>query len=171
MLQECVPIAVDPEGRAAYNASCGVRSDASACRRITSCITWERTMATYRYDHIHFRSEDPLAARAFWEETFGATVVRENLLGGAPSFTFDLNGMRFQVSGRAEGENPVKSGSEPRYGLDHFGLLVDDMDNATAELRAKGVEFICDPWEIRPGVKIAFVKGPDDVSIELAERT
>ena len=56
-------------------------------------------MAPYRYDHIHFRSEDPLAARAFWEETFGATVVRENLLGGAPSFTFDLNGMRFQVSG------------------------------------------------------------------------
>ena len=115
-------------------------------------------MATYRYDHIHFRSEDPLAARAFWEGTFGATVVRENLLGGAPSFTFDLNGMRFQVSGRAEGENPVKSGSEPRYGLDHFGLVVDDMDNAAAELRAKGVEFICDPWEIRPGVKIAFSK-------------
>jgi len=127
-------------------------------------------MATYGYDPIHVRSEDPHAARAYWENTFGATVVQERELGGAPSFTFDLNGMRFLVSGRAEGEHPVKSGSEPRYGLDHFGLLVDDRDSAAVDLRAKGVEFICEPWEIRPGVKIAFVKGPDHISIELAQR-
>jgi lactoylglutathione lyase len=127
-------------------------------------------MATFSYDHIHFRSEDPHAARKFWEEAFGAKVVQERELGGAPSFTLDLNGMCIQVSGRAKGENPIKVGSEPRYGLDHCGLLVDDMDTAAAGLRAKGVEFICEPWEIRPGVKIAFVKGPDDISIELAER-
>ena len=64
----------------------------------------------------------------------------------------------------------LKSGSELQYGLDHFGLLVDDMDSAAVDLRAKGVEFICEPWEIRPGVKIAFVKGPDHISIELAQR-
>ena len=127
-------------------------------------------MATYRYDHIHFRSEDPHAARKFWEEMFGAKVVQERELGGAPSFHFDLNGMRFQVSGRAEGEDPVRTGSEPRYGLDHFGLLVDDMEAAANDLRGKGAEFICEPWDLRPGVKIAFIKGPDNVSIELAER-
>lgn len=127
-------------------------------------------MPTYRYDHIHFRSEDPHAARRFWEEMFSAKVVRERELGGAPSFDFDLNGMRFLVSGRAKNENPVRTGTDPRYGLDHFGLLVDNMDDAAAELRTKGAEFICEPWEIRPGVKIAFIKGPDNISIELAER-
>ena len=127
-------------------------------------------MATYAYDHIHFRSEDPHAAREYWEKNFGATVVREKELGGAPSFTFDLQGMRFDVSGRAEGEEPVRSTTDPRYGLDHLGLLVDDMDSAAAELHANGVEFICEPWEIRPGVKIAFVQGPDNISIELAQR-
>lgn len=127
-------------------------------------------MATYSYDHIHFRSEDPHGARDFWVNNFGAEVVREKELGGAPSFTFDLAGMRFDVSGRAEGEDPVHSTTDPRYGLDHFGLQVDDMDAATAELRAKGVEFTCEPWEVRPGVKVAFVKGPDNISIELAQR-
>jgi hypothetical protein len=34
-------------------------------------------MATYGYDHIHFRSEDTHAARAYWENTFGAPVVQE----------------------------------------------------------------------------------------------
>ncbi|MEE9274761.1 MAG: VOC family protein [bacterium] len=127
-------------------------------------------MAAYRYDHIHFRSEDPHAARKFWEDMFGAEMVRERELGGAPSFDFDLHGMRFLVSGKAENEDPVRTGSDPRYGLDHLGLLVDDMDAAAAELRAKGAEFICEPWELRPGTKIAFIKGPDNISIELAER-
>jgi hypothetical protein len=44
------------------------------------------------------------------------------------------------------------------------------MDDAAADLRAKNAEFICEPWEIRPGVKIAFIKGPDNISIELAQR-
>ena len=92
-------------------------------------------MATFSYDHIHFRSEDPHAARTFWEEAFGAKVVQERELGGAPSFTFDLNGMCFLVSGRAQGEDPVKGGTDPRYGLDHFGLLVDNLDEAATELR------------------------------------
>jgi catechol 2,3-dioxygenase-like lactoylglutathione lyase family enzyme len=127
-------------------------------------------MATYGYDHLHFRSEDPHAARKFWEEMFGATVVQERKLGGAPSFNMDLNGMTFIVSGRAEGEDPVRTSSDPRYGLDHFGIRVDNMDDAAAELRAKNAEFICEPWEIRPGVKIAFIKGPDNISIELAQR-
>ncbi|MDP6367616.1 MAG: VOC family protein [Nitrospinota bacterium] len=127
-------------------------------------------MATYGYDHIHFRSEDPNAARKFWEEMFGATLVHERKLGGAPSFDMVLNGMTFIVSGRAEGEDPVRTSSDPRYGLDHFGLRVDNMDDAAADLRAKNAEFTCEPWEIRPGVKIAFIKGPDNISIELAQR-
>jgi hypothetical protein len=36
--------------------------------------------------------------------------------------------------------------------------------------RANGVELTCDPWEVRPGVKVAFVKGPDNIGIELAQR-
>ena len=127
-------------------------------------------MATYGYDHLHFRSEDPRAARKFWEDMFGATLVQERELGGAPSFNMDLNGMVFIVSGRAMGEDPVRTSSDPRYGLDHFGLRVNNMDEAAENLRTKGAEFICEPWEIRPGVKIAFIKGPDNISIELAQR-
>ena len=78
--------------------------------------------------------------------------------------------MSFIVSGRAEGEDPERTSSDPRYGLDHFGLSIDNMDEAQEELSSKGAEWICEPWEIRPGVKIAFIKGPDNISIELAQR-
>ena len=41
----------------------------------------------------------------------------------------------------------------------------------TAELKAKGVRFTLDPTTIRPGVRIAFLRGPEEISIELLERT
>jgi len=56
-------------------------------------------------------------------------------------------------------------------GLDHFGLRVDNMDDAVAELKRRGASFKMEPRIIRPGVRIAFIEAPDNVRIELLERT
>ena len=45
------------------------------------------------------------------------------------------------------------------------------MDAATAELKRRGAQVIVEPKTIRPGVRIAFIQGPDHVRIELLERT
>jgi catechol 2,3-dioxygenase-like lactoylglutathione lyase family enzyme len=58
----------------------------------------------------------------------------------------------------------------PYQGLDHFGLAVKDIDGAAAALKAKGVTFTTEPTTIRPGVRICFIRGPQDISIELLER-
>ena len=63
------------------------------------------------------------------------------------------------------------SPSEPYIGLDHFGLRVESLDEAAAELKRLGAEFTLEPRTLRPGVKIAFVRAPDDVRIELLERS
>jgi lactoylglutathione lyase len=52
-----------------------------------------------------------------------------------------------------------------------LGLRVDNLEAAAAELKQRGATFIMEPRTIRPGVKIAFVQGPDDVRIELLERS
>jgi catechol 2,3-dioxygenase-like lactoylglutathione lyase family enzyme len=43
-------------------------------------------------------------------------------------------------------------------------------DAAVAELKAKGAEFTMEPTTIRPNVRIAFLRGPQGVSIELVDR-
>jgi len=48
---------------------------------------------------------------------------------------------------------------------------VDDLDEAAADLKSKGAEFSTEPFQLRPGVKIAFVRAPGDVRIELLERS
>ena len=42
---------------------------------------------------------------------------------------------------------------------------------AAADLKAKGAEFSMEPKDLRPGLRIAFVRAPGDVRIELLERS
>ena len=123
------------------------------------------------YNHLHFRSEDPDAAAKFYCDNFGAAIESERPLSTTKSITLELNGETFMtISGRAKGEDPVPGSTEPRYGLDHFGFEVDDMEGAAARLKANGVHFNCDPWTMPSGSMVAFVEAPDHVSVELIQR-
>ena len=61
--------------------------------------------------------------------------------------------------------------SAPYRGLEHIGLSVKGIDAVVADLKAKGVTFTMEPTTIRPGVRIAFLRGPENVAIELLERS
>ena len=52
-------------------------------------------------------------------------------------------------------------------GLDHIGLTVRDLDEAVVDLKEKGARFYMEPHVIRGTLRIAFLRGPDNVSIEL----
>lgn len=58
----------------------------------------------------------------------------------------------------------------PYYGLEHMGLTVDDVDGAVAELRAKGADIAIGPLTRSPGLRLAFIRGPDGIMIELVQR-
>jgi lactoylglutathione lyase len=79
------------------------------------------------------------------------------------------------ISGASAGvvfvEQAVAAPPEPPHlGLEHLGLRVDGIDAVVAELKAKGAEFTVEPKTIRPGVRIAFLRGPQNVPIELLDK-
>ena len=125
----------------------------------------------FTYNHLHFRSGDPDAAAKFYCDNFGADITSERPLSTTKSIQLSLNGHHLMtISGRAEGEDPVAGSTDPRYGLDHFGFEVDDMDAAASHLKANGVEFGCEPWTMPSGSTVAFIVAPDRVSVELIQR-
>ena len=65
---------------------------------------------------------------------------------------------------------PARPPGFPHYGLEHFGLTVDNLDAAVTELRAKGAEIAVGPVKRNPGLYLAFVRGPDGVMVELVQR-
>lgn len=125
---------------------------------------------TYTYDHIHVRTKDPEGMAAFFETMFGAKILRLIQSDGVPRVDLDVNGLAIFIASVPPEEHIDLSPRDPHLGLDHFGFRVDDIDGAVEDLRRKGAEIYVEPRTIRPGVRIAFVRGPDDVRIEILQR-
>jgi lactoylglutathione lyase len=128
------------------------------------------TMATYSYDHIHLRSRDPMATAQYYHKMFDAKIVESIQSDGQPRIDLDINGLTVFIARVPADADIAEAPVDPHLGLDHFGLRVDNMDEAAAELKQRGAEFTVEPRTIRPGVRIAFVRAPDNVRIELLER-
>lgn len=125
---------------------------------------------SYRYDHMHLRTRDVKKTAEYYRDTFDAKIVESVQSDGRPRTDLDLNGLTIFIAPVAAEAPTPPAPAEPYIGLDHFGLRVDDMDEAVAELKRRGARFTLEPRTIRPGVRIAFVQAPDNVRIELLER-
>jgi catechol 2,3-dioxygenase-like lactoylglutathione lyase family enzyme len=126
-------------------------------------------MAEYGFDHVHLRSRDLEGTAAFYQRMFGAEVIRSTLPNGTPRIEMKLGGLTVLI-GAATDPKTQEAPHSPYLGMEHFGLRVDDLDAAAAELRARGAVFDMEPTPVRAGLKIAFLRGPENVCIELLQR-
>jgi lactoylglutathione lyase len=127
-------------------------------------------MSEFRYDHVHLRSPDPDATAAWYQRMFGAEVIKSVMSNGLERTDMRLGGVMMFLAKVAD-DAPLAEKEEGSYvGLDHIGLRVNRIDEVVAELKSKGAEFTVEPKTIRPGVRIAFMRGPQKVLIELLDR-
>jgi catechol 2,3-dioxygenase-like lactoylglutathione lyase family enzyme len=126
-------------------------------------------MATFSWDHVHLRSPDPEATAQWYERMLGAQVIR-SMQQGKPRIDLKLGGANIFIAPVAHGDGVNPPPATPYQGLDHFGLCVSGIDAVVSDLKAKGVEFTREPTTVRPGVRIAFLRAPQGVSIELLDR-
>ena len=123
-------------------------------------------MAAYKHEHTHLTSPEPDKVVEFYTKVMGAKVIKEQETPGGKMVDIDLGGIPVRISGRTGADDAWKG---LRFGLHHLGLAVDNMEEYAADLKSKGVEFVVEPTQPRPGVKIAFIKAPDNVLFELIE--
>jgi lactoylglutathione lyase len=126
-------------------------------------------MAQFTYDHIHLRSPNPEATAAYYQRMFGAEVLRTPQ-DGKTRIDLKLGGVNIFIAPVAAGDGVNPPPTTPYQGLDHFGLSVSGIDTVVEELKAKGAVFTREPTTVRPGVRVAFLRAPEGVSIELLDR-
>jgi catechol 2,3-dioxygenase-like lactoylglutathione lyase family enzyme len=126
-------------------------------------------MSSYKFDHIHIFSRDPEATAGWYERMLGAEVVR-SMQQGKPRIDLKLGGANIFILDVSQDATCAAPAGHPHQGLDHFGLEVKEIDKVCADLKAKGARFTRGPDTVRPGIRIAFIEGPEQVSIELLER-
>ena len=108
-----------------------------------------------------------MAAGAYYERMFGAELVASEGANGLPRADLKLGDQIILISTVLGNVTRTASGPHSCLGLDHIGMAVDDLRTAVADLETKGAEFLMKPRDGKG--RIAFVKGPDSVSIELVQ--
>ena len=123
----------------------------------------------YTSDHLHLRSRDAVKAAGFYVETFGAREVKR--VGDDPvqRVVLDLGGLTMFIEQAPDEIAPATP--TPCLGIEHFGLRVADIEAAMADLTARGVLVKTGITARGPGLRIAFVEGPDGALIEILERS
>ena len=127
-------------------------------------------MPKYTYDHIHLRTRQPKEMAEYFERMFDATVIESVQSDGFVRTDLDIDGLMVFIAPVPADATMESSPADPHLGLDHFGFRVDNVDETVAELKSRGADIAVEPRTIRPGVRIAFVRAPDDVRIELLQR-
>ncbi|MDR3412144.1 MAG: VOC family protein [Formivibrio sp.] len=122
-------------------------------------------MAEFKWDHLQLRSPNPELTAAWFEQCLNAQIIRR-----PGRVDLRLDGVDIFIAQVKEGDGVALPPVPPYQGLDHFGLTVANLDEVVVELRNKGVEFTQEPKSIRPGVRGCFIRGPQNISIEILER-
>jgi methylmalonyl-CoA/ethylmalonyl-CoA epimerase len=127
--------------------------------------------------HVSIVVPDLDAAARRLRETYGLTVgeTRTNAEQGVHLAYVDLGNARIELMAPSRPDSPVAKFLErnPKGGIHHFSLAVDDMDGTTGGLRQQGVRVLGDgrPQHNVAGGRIAFLHPADFLGalVELEE--
>ena len=128
----------------------------------------------YAINHVHIRSADPHASAAWYEKHFNAKILSaREVMPGTITVGMEVGGpVRLNISSQAAGSSPERSVAElNRLGLEHFGFGVDDLQSELNRLEEDGVRIVLPLTEVVGGARLAYIEGPDDVLIELVQRS
>ena len=126
----------------------------------------------YEFEHIHLKAPDPEKTANWYVKAFNFEIFNDR--GVRPSGDRFIeckseDGTIFRISGARTDEKMGQGDANVHYGLEHFGITVDDMDAEIERLTDLGAVLDEGPIANPGGPTIAFIKVPDDVRIELLQ--
>ena len=111
------------------------------------------------------------ASLHFYQDLLGLEFIEET-----PLFLGTMHRLRFGTSDfklidpkTAPPKGPV--GLEKQLGFRYITFVVTGLSDLCRELEEKGVEFTLKETQIRPGLRIAMCKDPDENIVEFVERS
>ena len=125
----------------------------------------------YRVNHIHIKSMDPKTTADWYVMAFNFKIVSDAVRSFGDRFIgcVDPEGFTVNISGERTEEKLGKGDANPHYGLEHFGVDVEDVQMEIDRLTDLGAELKEGPIDVPGGPLIAFLKCPVDTRVELIQ--
>ena len=112
----------------------------------------------YRLDHIALNCKNLDESVQYYEKVLGGKPTEERKAGDGNRFRF------IELSGSA----PIQLiESTDESGINHYGFVADDMDQAVAELKAKNAEIIREIRDKAGKLTTLFVKDCNGLKMEV----
>jgi catechol 2,3-dioxygenase-like lactoylglutathione lyase family enzyme len=143
-------------------------------------------MAVQRMEHVGIVVEDLPAAIEFFVELGLGVQGEGSVEGGWVDRIVGLDGVRadFAIMQTPDGNgrleltkfhspsSPAGDGQAPANtpGIRHILFAVDDIDAVVARLRARGAELVGEVVSYENVYRLCYIRGPEGIIIELAER-
>jgi len=123
----------------------------------------------FSIEHVSIRCRDLETSIDFFQRMFRAKVMLRREPGESRKIVYlRIGDSMLELMHMGPASEPV----DPRehYGVHHIGIKVDDFESVYQDLQAKGADFIGEPLEPTPGIRLAFLREPNGAVIELAQR-
>ena len=121
----------------------------------------------------------------FYRDVLGMTVLMElDIRDGRIGRVIGVEGARCKIAhlqlgdgilelfeyGNPKGRNKARNMKQYDQGLIHIGFEVDEFHTHIKQLEKRGVEFLGEAVEFRPGVWVVYFCGPDSEVIEFRQQ-
>ncbi len=126
----------------------------------------------HEFDHVHIKSADPGTTAEWYVKVFDFKIISDNVRVWGDRFIRceTSDGVVVNISGARNDERLGSGDAGAHLGLEHFGIKVDDIDAEIERLTGLGAELLEGPIDVPgPGLRIAFIKAPEEVRIELLQ--
>lgn len=124
---------------------------------------------SYTIEHVSIRCRDLETSIEFFRRMFDAEVMLRRTPGEGRRIVFLRIGKSMlelmEMGSASEAVDPLT-----HFGVHHIGIKVEDFESAYRDLKAKGANFVGEPFEPTPGIRLAFLKEPNGAVIELVQR-
>ena len=123
----------------------------------------------FSIEHVSIRCRDIEKSVDYFEQMFGAEVMlRRNIDEKRKIVYLRIGDSMLELMEMGPASEPV----DPRehYGVHHIGIKVEDFESVYRDLQKKGADFIGEPFEPTPGIRLVFLREPNGAVIELAQR-
>jgi catechol 2,3-dioxygenase-like lactoylglutathione lyase family enzyme len=125
----------------------------------------------YRVNHVHIKSKDPKETADWYVKAFNFKIISDNVRSFGDRFIgcADPTGFTVNISGARTGESLGPGDADAHYGLEHFGVDVENIEAEIARLTGLGAELKEGPIDVAGGPLIAFLNCPVDTRVELIQ--
>ncbi|MGH7309441.1 MAG: VOC family protein [Candidatus Rokuibacteriota bacterium] len=126
----------------------------------------------FRINHIHLKAPDPRKTAEWYVKAFAFKIVGDETRSFGDRFIrcqSEDGGMAVNISGARTGEKLGPGDASAHHGLEHFGLDSQNLEADISRLEGLGARLLEGPIQVPNGPRIAFLRAPDDVRVELIE--